>query len=656
MYEGNVLGPDQVVPADGAGTSSPAGRVRLRLGESGEASLTPVSVPGLLDRAATSQPATPALAWAERDDWALLTFSEYREAVRTCAKAFLSLGLKRWHGVCILGFNSPEWFISDLAAIHAGGVACGIYATNSPEACYHCLSDSRANIAVAGDHEQLEKILAVKDRLPELATVIQYSGAPRVPGVLSWEDVMRIGREQSDEQLESTLKTLAINECCTLVYTSGTVGAPKGAMLSHDNLTWTAQRVAQTHGFVPGEPRRAVSFLPLSHVAAQVIDIYVPIEAAITIYFADKDALKGTLFQTVQKVRPTSFFGVPRVWEKLRDAIDHSTNQNSNLKNSFVSWARRQSLQHNIAKMNGIEGISVGYRLAKHLVFDRVKTALGFDCCTVLSSGAAPLSDDTKEFFMSYDMIILEGYGMSEIPVHTTSLHTAFRVGSIGRNLPGTETKIQVPTQGVGELLFRGRNVFMGYLNDEASTRASVDGEGWLHSGDIGRQDDCGFIYVLGRLKEIIITSGGENVPPMQIENEVKKELPIVSHAFLVGDKRKFLSVLLTFKTEQDPDSGLPLDRLSSDSRRWLEKLSCDASTVAQLLQSGNEKVMAAIQDGIDQVNSRATSNAQKIQKFSILPQDFSVKTGELGPTLKLKRKVIETQYRSTIEQLYSNV
>ncbi|XP_063242688.1 long-chain-fatty-acid--CoA ligase ACSBG2 isoform X3 [Bacillus rossius redtenbacheri] len=599
-------GPDQVVPADGAGTSSPAGRVRLRLGESGEASLTPVSVPGLLDRAATSQPATPALAWAERDDWALLTFSEYREAVRTCAKAFLSLGLKRWHGVCILGFNSPEWFISDLAAIHAGGVACGIYATNSPEACYHCLSDSRANIAVAGDHEQLEKILAVKDRLPELATVIQYSGAPRVPGVLSWEDVMRIGREQSDEQLESTLKTLAINECCTLVYT--------------------------------------------------VIDIYVPIEAAITIYFADKDALKGTLFQTVQKVRPTSFFGVPRVWEKLRDAIDHSTNQNSNLKNSFVSWARRQSLQHNIAKMNGIEGISVGYRLAKHLVFDRVKTALGFDCCTVLSSGAAPLSDDTKEFFMSYDMIILEGYGMSEIPVHTTSLHTAFRVGSIGRNLPGTETKIQVPTQGVGELLFRGRNVFMGYLNDEASTRASVDGEGWLHSGDIGRQDDCGFIYVLGRLKEIIITSGGENVPPMQIENEVKKELPIVSHAFLVGDKRKFLSVLLTFKTEQDPDSGLPLDRLSSDSRRWLEKLSCDASTVAQLLQSGNEKVMAAIQDGIDQVNSRATSNAQKIQKFSILPQDFSVKTGELGPTLKLKRKVIETQYRSTIEQLYSNV
>ncbi|CAG2058470.1 unnamed protein product, partial [Timema podura] len=290
----NLDGPNQVLPADKLHTVLPHGRVKLRTEEEGMAALRPMSVPAMLDRTAEQYPEVVALAHkGTGGTWQHTTYREYRTAVRTCSKAFLKLGLKRYHSVCILGFNSPEWFISDLAAIHAGGFAAGIYTTNSPEACHYCAENSRANIIVVEDQKQLDKILQIRERLPELKAIIQYTGTPPdTPGIYSWEDVMKMGREESDERLEQVLKTIAINECCTLVYTSGTMGNPKAVMLSHDNLTWSAHVVGEYLQVVPGSGEILVSFLPLSHVAAQSVDIHLALFEAGTVYFADKDALK----------------------------------------------------------------------------------------------------------------------------------------------------------------------------------------------------------------------------------------------------------------------------------------------------------------------------------------------------------------------------
>nr|CAD7198611.1 unnamed protein product [Timema douglasi] len=351
----NLDGPNQVLPADKLHTVLPHGRVKLRTEEEGLAALRPISVPGVLDRTAEQYPEAVALAHKGMGGtWQQITFRDYRTAVRTCSKAFLKLGLKRHHSVCILGFNSPEWFISDLAAIHAGGFAAGIYTTNSPEACHYCAENSQANIIVVEDQTQLDKILQIRERLPELKAIIQYRGTPPdTPGIYSWDDVMKMGQEESDEELEQVLKTIAINECCTLVYTSGTVGNPKAVMLSHDNLTWSAHVVGEYLHVVPGSGEKLVSFLPLSHVAAQCVDIHLALFEAATVYFADKDALKGSLVNTLQEVRPTRFLGVPRVWEKIYEKMTRIGSQNGAIKRSIATWAKGHGLQHNLDKMNG---------------------------------------------------------------------------------------------------------------------------------------------------------------------------------------------------------------------------------------------------------------------------------------------------------------
>nr|CAD7446791.1 unnamed protein product [Timema bartmani] len=558
---------------------------------------------------------------------------EYRTAVRTCSKAFLKLGLKRYHSVCILGFNSPEWFISDLAAIHAGGFAAGIYTTNSPEACHYCAENSRANIIVVEDQKQLDKILQIRERLPELKAIIQYTGTPPdTPGIYSWDDVMKMGREESDEKLEQVLKTIAINECCTLVYTSGTMGNPKAVMLSHDNLTWSAHVVGEYLHLVPGSGESLVSFLPLSHVAAQSVDIHLALFEAGTVYFADKDALKGSLVNTLQEVRPTRFLGVPRVWEKIYEKMTRIGSQNGSIKRSIATWAKGHGLQHNLDKIKGIDSNSLGYSMASLLVFSKIKKALGLDRCKTFLNGAAPLSIEIKKYFLSLDILLCDAYGMSETTAgHTVSRDDIFRLTSAGKSLPGTKTKIYNPGQDQqGEVCMWGRHIFMGYLNNELNTSESLDEEGWLHSGDIGQLDEEGFLYITGRIKELLITAGGENIPPVIIEDVIKNELPFLSNVTLIGDQRKFLSVLLTFKTNINMETGEALDEVTSEVKDWLTSLGSKASTVSQILEENSEKVMATIQQGIDRANTKAISNAQKVQKYTILPKDFSIPSGEL--------------------------
>uniref|UniRef100_A0A8C7K037 Long-chain-fatty-acid--CoA ligase ACSBG2 n=1 Tax=Oncorhynchus kisutch TaxID=8019 RepID=A0A8C7K037_ONCKI len=623
-------------------TSRGDGEVNLRMGESGFAAEPPVTVDQMFKTAVERFGSYTALGWKEGEQMKTMNYQEYYQACRTAAKSFLKLGLERYHGVGILGFNSAEWFISDIAAIMAGGFAVGIYTTNSPEACQYLAENCKANIIVVENHKQLQKILQVQDKLPHMKAIIQYKDAlkEKRPNLYTWAEFMELGRDESNTQLDDIIATQKPNQCCTLIYTSGTTGQPKGVMLSHDNLTWTAFAVGRHVQLTEATKSQeiVVSYLPLSHIAAQMVDIWVTMKVGGATYFAQPDALKGSLVNTMREVRPTAFMGVPRVWEKMQEKMKSVG-----------------------AKSNGaMARTPVNYRLAKKLVFRKVRTALGLDRCTKCYTGAAPITKDTLEFFLSLDIPVYELYGMSESTgPHTISLPNAFLfcLPSVGKLIPGCETKIHSPDQeGNGEICFWGRHVFMGYLNQADKTEDALDAEGWLRSGDLGKHDDNGFLFVTGRIKELIITAGGENIPPVPIEDAVKEAVSLVSNAMLIGDKRKFLAMLLTIKCQVNGDTGAPEDELTPEAVELCRKLGSNATRVSEIAGGRDRVIHAAIQEGINRVNENATSNAQRIQKWIILDQDFSITGGELGPTMKLKRPVVMKMYKEQVEHFYKEV
>ncbi|XP_008544493.1 very long-chain-fatty-acid--CoA ligase bubblegum isoform X1 [Microplitis demolitor] len=649
-------GPDQILASDVDTTWEPNGRVRIQYDKDDLKSREFISVPGLLMKTAKKYPDHLAMVSRVGVDGKRRTYTyrEYEAEVRIVAKAFIKLGLQRYHSVCILGFNSPQWFIADIAAIYAGGFAAGIYTTNSPDACQFCAENSRANIIVVEDNKQLEKILEIKKDLPHLKAIIQYEGIAKEKDVLSWYDLLEIGRVESDDKLDSVLRTIGANECCTLVYTSGTVGRPKAVMLSHDNLTHDARVITERVNF-KDKTEIIVSFLPLSHVAAQVVEIFTSLSVAATVYFADKNALKGSLVETLTYARPTAFLGVPRVWEKIHEKMMLVARNNGPIKTWIATWAKAQGLYYNMNKMNGVDYKTWGYIFAKWLVFNKIKATLGLDRCKIFVTAAAPLSDDIKKYFMSLDIPIMEAYGMSECAgAHTLSTENKYRLGSVGAVLRGLKTKLDHPDDsGEGEICMGGRHVFMGYLNAPDKTKEAKDDNAWLHSGDLGRIDGKGFLYVTGRIKELVITAGGENIPPVQIEQILLKELPALSNAMLIGDMKKYLTILVTLKTEMDPDTGGPLDALSPTVISWAKSIGSKAKTLSEVLSTRDPLIYNEIEEAIKRTNEQATSNAQKVQKFTILPHDFSIPTGELGPTLKLRRNIVSKKYADVIEEMY---
>ncbi|NXH22062.1 ACBG2 ligase, partial [Bucco capensis] len=572
------------------------------------------------------------------------------------------LGLQRFHGVCILGFNSAEWFIADIAAILAGGFAVGIYTTNSPEACCYVAENCSANILVVENQKQLQKILEIQHRLPHLKAIVQYGEElkEKRPKLYSWSEFMDLGKDVPDTELQEILTSQKPNQCCTLIYTSGTTGQPKGVMLSHDNLTWTGAAAGCCLMLMDAQEKQevVVSYLPLSHIAAQMCDIWMAMTFGAQVCFAQPDALKGSLVDTLREVRPTAFLGVPRVWEKIEEKMKSVGAKSSALRRKVASWAKGVGLQTNLKRMNGYCEVPVNFQLARHLVYKKVRKAIGLDRCTKCYTGAAPISRETLEFFLSLNIPVLELYGMSESSgPHTISLPHSFRLGSCGKEMPGCRTLIHNPDgDGIGEICFSGRHIFMGYLNMEEKTREAIDEEGWLHSGDLGRHDKDGFLYITGRIKELIITAGGENVPPVPIEEAVKEAVPIISNAMLVGDKAKFLAMLLTLKCTVDVETGEPGDELTPGAIEYCQKLGSKATRVSEIISSKDKAVYAAIQKGILAVNERAVSNAQKVQKWVLLEKDFSLFGGELGPTMKLRRLVVAQKYKEQISRFYSDV
>ncbi|XP_005060074.2 PREDICTED: long-chain-fatty-acid--CoA ligase ACSBG2 isoform X1 [Ficedula albicollis] len=649
-------------PGSSVWTTRRDGEVRLRMEEQGIGSEAPKTVHQLLQESVNKYSDFYALASKKDGQWTKLTYKMYYDECWKAAKSFLKLGLQRFHGVGILGFNSAEWFIADIGAILAGGFAVGIYTTNSPEACHYVAENCSANIIVVENHKQLQKILEVEDRLPHLKGIVQYGEEikEKRPNLYSWREFMELGRDVPDSKLHEIIAAQKPTQCCTLIYTSGTTGQPKGAMLSHDNLTWTAAVAGRFIALSDAQERQehVVSYLPLSHIAAQMCDIWAAMTFGVQVYFAQPDALKGSLVETLREVRPTAFLGVPRVWEKMEEKMKSVGMKASAFRRKVASWAKEVGLQTNLKRMNGYSEVPVNFRLARQLVFRKVRKALGLDRCSKCYTGAAPITRDTLEFFLSLNIPVLELYGMSESSgPHTISLPHAFKLGSCGKELTGCYTLIHKPDKdGIGEICFSGRHIFMGYLNMEDKTKEAIDEDGWLHSGDLGKHDKDGFLFITGRIKELIITAGGENIPPVPIEDAVKNAIPIISNAMLVGDKAKFLSMLLTLKCVVDAETGEPGDDLTPEALEFCQKLGSKATKVSEIISSKDKAIYAAIQKGISAVNEGAVSNAQKVQKWVLLEKDFSLFGGELGPTMKLRRPVVTQKYRDQITQFYTDI
>ncbi|KAF4793457.1 Long-chain-fatty-acid--CoA ligase ACSBG1 [Turdus rufiventris] len=541
-----------------------------------------------------------ALASKRNGKWEKITFSEYYCLSRKVAKSFLKLGLERFHSVAILGFNSPEWFISAVGAVFAGGIVTGIYTTNSPEACYYMVHDSKTDIIVVENQKQLDKIMQIWNRLPHLKAVVLYkdSIAERHPNLYTMEEFLKLGGDVSDSTLDDIINSQKPNQCCVLIYTSGTTGKPKGAMLSHDN---------------------------------------------------------GSLINTLKEVQPTSHMGVPRVWEKIMEKLQDASAQSGFMKKKMLSWAMSLSLERHLMDSNSSGLQQFWTRLADYLVLAKIRNALGLSSCQKHFCGAAPLNRETLDFFLGLNITLYEAYGMSETTgPHCLSGPHIYRQHSCGKPPPGCRVKlVDKDAEGNGEICFWGRTVFMGYLNMEDRTKETFDEEGWLHSGDLGKLDKDGFLYVTGRIKDLIITAGGENVPPIPIEDAVKKELPIVSNAMVIGDKKKFLSMFLTLKSVLDPDTSDPTDILTEQAKDFCQRSGSKATRVSEIVATRDPAIYRAIQEGIDRVNSTATNRVHCIQKWIVLPRDFSIAGGELGPTMKLKRLAVLEKYRNEVDSFY---
>ena len=597
-----------------------------------------VSIPERLVRTGKRQPKHPAYYVRDAAGWQPTSWGDYAAQVRQAARALVALGLQRGDAVCILGFNRPEWTTLDLAAMMVGGVAAGIYWSSAANEIAYIVEHSGCAVLLVENTQQWQKAVAVPEALSHLrAAVMMRQASTEAPaqtlgGIsppMTWESFMALGASmEHDAEVQRRLDAIQESDIGTLIYTSGTTGHPKAVELSHANLSWTSAGLSAAFAVTPQD--RLISYLPLAHVAEQMGAICNHVLAGYQVYFANS---LETLGEHLQEVHPTVFFGVPRVWEKMQAAIVTKLSAATGPKAALACWALQTGRDWHAMALQGKEPgawLDLKKKLAGKLVHHKVQKALGFDQARILLSGAAPIAMENLLFFTSLDLVIGEVYGQSEDSGPTAlSLPGFIRIGAAGKPLPGVQVRIADD----GEILVKGPNVFVGYKGRPEATAETLQ-DGWLHSGDLGRIDDDGFIYVTGRKKDLLITSGGKNISPGNIEADLMN-LPLVEHAVVVGDSRNYLAVLLTLKNDVLQNFALQ-HGLTGTLEQWRT----------------SPQVHEELQRGVDAVNSRQARVAH-IRKFSVIQDDFSIANGCLTPTQKIRRNVVQRQYATEIEALY---
>src|SRR5229473_3569818 len=590
----------------------------------------------LLDRTAAESGDAPAFSTEAGDGWQTLTWAQTRQQVLELAAGFTALGLAPGERVALMLPNRTEHVLADLGAVHAGGLGVTFYATLAPEQVAFVAGDCDARIAVLDGAGELARWQPVLDQLPGLKKIIvrDATACPAGEPYLTWDAFAALGKERYAADpgvVGERVAAITMEDPAALLYTSGTTGNPKGVLLTHHNIEYELACAAAL-GVIPPEARW-VSYLPLAHIAERMFSIYLPIHTATHVHFCPDPA---QLVRVVGKVRPNGFFGVPRVWEKMRAGIEALlTLEQDEGERAAVAKAMDTGRRYVEACQYGRTmppGLEAEFAAADAAVLAPIRGLLGLDQAEVVSSAAAPLPPEVAAFFSGLGMKILDIYGMTETTgAFTTNRPEAFKLGTVGRPYPGMEVRLAED----GEILVRGPLTTPGYLNRPDLTADLIDADGWLHTGDIGRLDDDGFLSVVDRKKELIITAGGENVAPAAIEGLLVAN-PLIGQALAFGDRRKYVVALLTLDGEVAP--------------AWAKARGVDAASLAEL--AADPVVLAEVGAGVVAANERL-ARVQQVKHWRLLPVEWTAETEELTPTLKLRRRIVHAKYADVIDSLY---
>lgn len=578
---------------------------------------------------ARAHPDQTCLRFRRDGRWQELTYGQVADAARRIAAGLLAEGIQPGDRVALLSENRPEWALVDLGCILAGAVVVPIYSSMTSRECAYHLAHSGAVFIFVEDEGQLQKIEEARPELPDLKGTVLISPNSDAPRATTLDDFMDEHRVRGHlDRVEEIASLAGADTTLTIIYTSGTTGPPKGAVLTHGNICGTLEIIekivpdfeALTHN---------LSFLPLAHTFERMGGHFLPLYYGRTICYAQNLETMADDFRTVAPVFAT---GVPRVYEKIYTRILAQVEAASPLKQKLFAWAvgvGRQKSRRLMDKQTLPFGLRLKAAVAHRLVFAKLHRALGGNF-RYFVSGGAPLAQEIAEFFHAAGILILEGWGATETSAPATiNRPDDYRFGSVGPALPGVEVKVAPD----GELMVRGVNVFAGYFRDPEATRRALTDDGFWLSGDIGRQDGDGFFYVTDRKKEIIVTATGKNVPPANLENLIKQR-KYVSNCLVHGDRRKYLVALITL----DPDDLAPA---VGNGARSPEGLALQADQVRELVQAQVDAVNAVL------------APFEQIKYWHLCPRDFSVESGELTQTLKLKRRVIEANYRAELDAMY---
>jgi long-subunit acyl-CoA synthetase (AMP-forming) len=563
------------------------------------------TVPSRFLQTVRARPDAVALRARDGDGWQETTFAEYAEDACRVAAGLQQLGVGRGDRVVLMMRNRPEFFVADMAVLLVGATAISIYNSSAPEQVQYLAGHCEAKVAILEDIGFLERFLKVRSELPALEHIVLMEDPDGVApdDVGAWDAMLAL----DPVDIEAASEVAQPSDLATIIYTSGTTGPPKGVMLDHANICWTAESLRLTLAHVAAEGRRLVSYLPMAHIAERMMSHY---QQALLGYEVTTCPEASQVASYLPQVRPEILFAVPRIWEKVYAGIQ-----------AVVAADPQQK-----------EAFERALETGDDAVLGPVRELLGLDQVISAITGAAPIPVEILQFFRALGVPLAEIYGMSESSGPMTFDAVDVRVRTVGRAIPGCEVKLAED----GEVICRGGNVFRGYLNDPVKTAEALDADGWLHSGDIGEFDADGYLKIVDRKKELIITAGGKNISPANLEAALKA-FPLIGQAAVIGDGRPFVSALLVLDTDIAP--------------AWAKQHGVEGASLAELAE--NADMRAEIERSVAEANERF-NNVEQVKKFALLGEEWLPDSEELTPTMKLKRRGIHTKYAEVIEELYT--
>ncbi len=572
--------------------------------------------------------------YKQNDRYLNLSWNRMGNMIRELASFLIVMGIRKGDNIAIFSPNRYEWWVTDMAVLSVGAADVPIYDTNSSEEVFYMLDHSEAKACFVGGQEHLDKVLQSKGRLHSLDFIVVYDSVTRdVENVYAFTDALEKGRSMdTGDEFNDRLRSIRPFDPATIIYTSGTTGPPKGVMLSHNNFMSNIGQVMADFQEIISEDDLFLSFLPLSHALERTVGYYLPVSIGARVAFAENFS---KLQQNLKEVRPTAIISVPRLYEKIHAEILSRIKRASIIKRNVFYWTSdiaAKNVPYLCGKKKRKGWFAVKYRIADRLIFSKLKAALGIDSIRLAVSGGGPLSVQAALFFLGMDLVVLEGYGLTEAsPVTHVNRPWLIKPGSVGPPLKNTTVKFSEE----GEVLIKGPQIMLGYFRDEKMTRETFTEDGFLRTGDIGFEDEEGYLSITGRIKEIIITSGGKNISPHLIENRLL-ESSLIKHAFVIGDRRKYVSAIIV----------PAFDEL----KRWAQNRAILHRENEELIR--NKKVIGLFEEEIEKC-TRSFSQVERIKRFTLLATEWSQRTGELTPTLKIKRRFLEERYKEVIDKMY---